>query len=327
MPARSNPFQTLIYQIHKHFERDSDFSVTESKALINSATGEHREVDIVIEGEIASIPVIVSFECCAYGRRASSPWVESMIGKHQNLPTGQLILVSESGFSRPAHALVAKTKNAEAITLKEAAATDWSVYVRRKLDFVSFNYTPTGMLLVFEDQPTGARPMILTPSTRIRFLKDGKEFIGFHFCRWLLSRSTAPHAAARQWYDEALRSEVVYFDFKMEWEPDVRTLAAVNDHEMRVIQKVSVEALGAIKRRPLSWNYRLFRETPLAFANIDGPTVHPHSKLGNRAILAVTEHEDGTPRASLSFPDAHPDTEKIIDLVYHPSNVKSQRGC
>jgi hypothetical protein len=118
----------LIYTI-QHSVTD-DAVVTESKMLPNIRTGSPVEVDVVIEAETGTIPMIIGIECTAMGRAATVEWVREMIGKHQDLPTDKLVLVSQSGFSTEAEGL-ARTHNIEVITLREAEAFDWSQMVNQ----------------------------------------------------------------------------------------------------------------------------------------------------------------------------------------------------
>ena len=100
MPQRSTEFQKLVYLVRTHSAAGS--TVTESKMLIDSKTGEEREVDIYIESNVDGIPVNISVECTETDRPAGSEWVERMKSKHEDLPTDVLVLVSRSGFYKPA---------------------------------------------------------------------------------------------------------------------------------------------------------------------------------------------------------------------------------
>ncbi len=100
MPPRSNPFQDTIAIVHRHLAGDA--TVEESAMLWQPTTGVEREVDVVLRSKVGPHEVIVSIEARATTRKADLPWVESMVAKHADLPTSQLVLVSESGFTRPA---------------------------------------------------------------------------------------------------------------------------------------------------------------------------------------------------------------------------------
>jgi hypothetical protein len=106
MPRRSNLFQDTIAIVHAHMACEA--SLEESAMLPQRTTGEPREVDVVLRSKIGSHEVVVSIEARASARKADLPWVESMLGKHAELPTSKLVLVSENGFTGPA------TRHAEA---------------------------------------------------------------------------------------------------------------------------------------------------------------------------------------------------------------------
>lgn len=104
MPRRTNWFQTLIRHVEDHWKGVA--TVTESEMLKNRATGEESEVDIVVRGTIASHELVVCLECKYSGgskpRKQDVEWVQHMMGKHADLPTNKLILVSSSGFTKGA---------------------------------------------------------------------------------------------------------------------------------------------------------------------------------------------------------------------------------
>src|SRR5947209_6954097 len=118
MPKRTNSFQEVVAIIHRHLSDGGE--VEESAFLVDRTTKRKREVDVTIRGSIAGYPVIVSVEASATERRASVEWVERMVGKHANLDTTTLVLVSEAGFTEQA------TERAEAdavITLQPEDVT------------------------------------------------------------------------------------------------------------------------------------------------------------------------------------------------------------
>jgi hypothetical protein len=124
LPKRSNPFQRLIYSIQHQLSADA--VVSESKLLPNLRSGSLVEVDIVIEASTGGIPLTISVECTTSTSRAATvEWVREMIGKHQDLPTDKLVLVSGSGFSHEAEEIAA-AHNIETVTFDEAPAYNWS---------------------------------------------------------------------------------------------------------------------------------------------------------------------------------------------------------
>lgn len=101
MPRRSNLFQDVVAILQRHLVGDAQ--VEESGMLRSRTTGEEREVDVVIRAD-AGYPVLISVEAVGRRRKADRIWVDSMVGKHDDLPTNVLVLVSQRGFSDNARA-------------------------------------------------------------------------------------------------------------------------------------------------------------------------------------------------------------------------------
>ena len=116
MPPRSNDFQRVIFMIQQDLAPNS--AVRESASLADIHTGTLREVDIVIETQVATYPVIISVECRDQARPQNVAWIDEMDSKHRSLPTNQLVLVSSSGFT-PAAVKKAKACNIELVVPKE----------------------------------------------------------------------------------------------------------------------------------------------------------------------------------------------------------------
>jgi hypothetical protein len=97
MPARSNPFQRLVLEIHRGLGEAWD--VQESRPLTDAITGEPREVDVVAERTIYGYRIVMSVEVCDRTRVADVTWVEGLAKKHESLPTNKLVLWSASGLT------------------------------------------------------------------------------------------------------------------------------------------------------------------------------------------------------------------------------------
>lgn len=100
MPKRTNLFQEVVEIIHRHMAEDA--TVEASAMLIDSVTGDEREVDVVIRSRPAGYELVISVEAVGRSRPATVEWVEQMLGKHKNLPTDKLVLVAQRGFSKQA---------------------------------------------------------------------------------------------------------------------------------------------------------------------------------------------------------------------------------
>lgn len=127
MPKRSNQFQRLVTLINGCLHESG--KVVESALLAEKTSGAEREVDVLISIEIADYTVNISFEVRDRARKADISWIEEMHAKHEHLPTDKLVLVSRSGFTRPALDK-AGFYGMEAITFEEAFETDWELATR-----------------------------------------------------------------------------------------------------------------------------------------------------------------------------------------------------
>lgn len=131
MPKRTNPFQHLFHHIYRQLGKDA--VVSESNEILDRVTGTLREVDILVETQIAGHKQVLGIECTSAAetirrRPADVGWVEQMIAKHRDLPTDHLVLVSETGFSKPA-IKKAQFYRAETIALGVALDESWTKIV------------------------------------------------------------------------------------------------------------------------------------------------------------------------------------------------------
>jgi hypothetical protein len=141
MPKRTTPFQAMVRMVREHFAQPG-VRITESKFLRDAVTGIEREVDVVIEGEFDGEPMVISAEVIEHKRPATLTWVEQMLRKHRDLATNRLLLVSKSGFSANALALIeTEAGRAEALS-PELVEVDGSAVVKR-LYVDNVNYNPT----------------------------------------------------------------------------------------------------------------------------------------------------------------------------------------
>jgi Restriction endonuclease len=129
VPRRTNAFQQLIHLI-EHQLALSDAVVTESKEYIDQVTGKKREVDIVIERKSGIHSFVIGIECRDWAAPQSATWIEEMHSKHQDIGIDKTILVSKSGFYKPALAK-AKQRKIDTLNLSEAEESDWVTYTNR----------------------------------------------------------------------------------------------------------------------------------------------------------------------------------------------------
>lgn len=106
MPRRSNEFQHLVAMLTA---LSSDAAaVHESVELMEIASTETREVDVVAIGEVAGHQTVVCIECRDWKRPQTVEWVEQARTKFDDLGANVRVLVSSSGFTKPALAKAAR---------------------------------------------------------------------------------------------------------------------------------------------------------------------------------------------------------------------------
>ncbi len=175
MPRRSNLFQDVVGIITSHMAEGA--TVEESAELENRVTGKKREVDVVITTEAGGHTVIISVEASATKRPATVEWVERMIGKHADLPTNKLLLVSENGFRDQARAY-ADAKGVAAIAPENLASDDPAFEVVNHLRSIwpkVISLTPRGVRLVVRRPRTDDVVRFKAEHDHIIFLDDGQE--------------------------------------------------------------------------------------------------------------------------------------------------------
>lgn len=101
----------------------ADATVESSAMLSSRDTGALKEVDVVIRSRQAGHDVIVSVEAVAWSRPADRNWVDKQLGRHADLPTSKLVLVSQSGFTKDARA-AALARNAVPIAPDDLTGGD-----------------------------------------------------------------------------------------------------------------------------------------------------------------------------------------------------------
>jgi hypothetical protein len=129
MPPRTNDFQQLVHLIESQLS-PHDATVTESKEFIDHVTGVKREVDITIERKSGIHNFVIGIECIDHKRPADAPWIEKIASKYEDIDVDKTIVVSRSGFYRPALAKAEKRK-IEVLTLRQAEESDWVTYTSR----------------------------------------------------------------------------------------------------------------------------------------------------------------------------------------------------
>lgn len=100
MPKRSNEFQRLVAMLT--MLTSDDATVHESVEVMEIASQERREVDVVAFGKVAGHQTAVFIECRDWKRPQDVQWVEQARTKFDDLAANVKILVSSSGFTKTA---------------------------------------------------------------------------------------------------------------------------------------------------------------------------------------------------------------------------------
>ena len=126
MPKRSNDFQKLVTFIYEKISPLGG-SVKESGMVLDVEAQSEREVDILIECNVAGHKIKIAIECRDRGRKDSVEWIDCIIGKTKSLDVDKEVAVSNSGFSKAAENK-ARANNIDILTFSEANIIDWNKY-------------------------------------------------------------------------------------------------------------------------------------------------------------------------------------------------------
>jgi len=129
VPRRTNRFQRLISKLEQALAGPTD-RVLESVELEEYPDSSLREVDTLIEGQVAGHPIRIALECRDHARRQGKEWVDQLCGKYRDLEVSQVVAVSRAGFTRGARDK-AKKVGIKLYTLEEAESSDWPESVLR----------------------------------------------------------------------------------------------------------------------------------------------------------------------------------------------------
>jgi hypothetical protein len=124
VPKRSNDFQRLVHLIFEHLSSNARVQESAMVMEVGLPTPTEREVDVLVEGEIAEVPWRMAVECRDRGRKDEIGWIDCLIGKYSHLPIDKIVAVSRSGLTRAAIEKAA-VHRIEVRTLEGAMDVDW----------------------------------------------------------------------------------------------------------------------------------------------------------------------------------------------------------
>jgi hypothetical protein len=131
MPARTNHFQRLVYEIERQLA-PLGAVVRESAMLPERVSGELREVDILVSLDEGHHRVQIGVECQDQSRPANKQWVEAIAKKHEELGINKTVLISSSGFYATAKRR-AESLFMSVINIENVNQADWPTEILHHL--------------------------------------------------------------------------------------------------------------------------------------------------------------------------------------------------
>ncbi len=126
MPARTNHYQKLVKIINRELA-SVDARLTESAMLYDSEGKCEREIDILVESLVFGCEIKIGIECTELSKPLGIRALESFKEKHRKVGINKTVVVSQSGFSRPAKEY-ADINHIKILTFNAARSENWSKY-------------------------------------------------------------------------------------------------------------------------------------------------------------------------------------------------------
>jgi hypothetical protein len=175
MPKRTNKKQEVIALL-RHVVAAGAWTVRESVLFPHPLTGTPREVDIVAEQESGGIIARLLFEVKGEKDPLDVESVEGIVAKYRDLVSGQLFIVSWSGFTKEAHR-IGSAKGAVLVKVKQEEG-------QRQLYADQVTLTPRWFDLIV-DVPGQGSTRKHAPSALALFNAEGAELPGGTPVLWL----------------------------------------------------------------------------------------------------------------------------------------------
>ena len=291
MPIRTNEFQQLIHLIEFQLS-PHDAHVEESVEFVDKVTGKKREVDVVITRKTGIHNFTFGIECIDHARPADSTWVEKIIAKHKDIEVDKTILVSRSGFYKPALEK-AHYNDFETITLNEAKDSDWNTYTQNLTSLSSiavgishFTIKEVMPLAVSSDNPTD-QPSLISSPPETTFITDRDETdrIPLNSVVEHIVNSTVKQDDFQAHILGIAKPEVTTpFEFKIRIGDEIYT----QDQEGNKKRLTQILLRGECieKLSTISLSRAKYGEAPI----LHGSTHH----MGHKVDVSATEFKDGT---------------------------------
>jgi Restriction endonuclease len=316
MPKRSNQFQRLVYAIQHTLTKEA--VLTESKFLTNTRTGSQVEVDVVIEAQTGSIPLIISIECTAPGRAATVEWVREMLGKHEDLPTDKLVLVSSSGFSQEAKEIAAAHR-IEIISWKDAQSFNWSQIIASlvanpNLRIASFQIHVKSWSLKFDltERPRLGEKRNLSFSVSCELFSPEGRRLGSvqELGTSMLQNRITVERIMRRWIKTKKE------EFKLSWKPPKGTQVSDLDSNRYLIEGFMLDGFCEVESVPMTLAPATYGEIQVAYGSV--PDIFSGST--GQAMVLFTEQEGEEAKGWLAFSSDSGFSKRIFPAI-RPSTL------
>jgi hypothetical protein len=266
MPKRTNPRQQVI-ELLEGMRAGPTCTVTPSKFLRDVLTGENVEVDVVVEYPIDGGTFTRSFEVVAKTRRADFVWVNSMIRKHQTLPTNQLYLVSWSGFTKGAQKQAATEARITLCTPTMVAGPDGPRL--KTIDVGHVRMIPRRVQLVFR-RPDGSEGWF-NAEPDMALLSPTREVLGsvLEFTEWLLQDQTITRRMHELAYRHPERDDLKSFVVGGEIGDLNAHLHEQDADQLHHVERFEVSGDFVVEVQPLNLEVRELRDETFAHGTAD----------------------------------------------------------
>ena len=142
---KGRSLETLVAALEKQLSSDPDVIIESPKRLTDSFTGRKREHDVVLTYKKSHHKLIIAIECKDRSRPVGVSDVEAFETKCRHTHVSQGVIVSASGFHKPAIEK-ANRLGIRCITLKDTDKIKWlapdAVVVVHSKKFLTGRYTP-----------------------------------------------------------------------------------------------------------------------------------------------------------------------------------------
>lgn len=319
MPRRTNRFQRLVYLIQHQLADGA--TVTESKLLPDVRSGRAVEVDIVVEGTIGDVRVVIGIECTSGKRPATVEWVNEMAGKHADLPVDKTVLVSQSGFTAEGLAKAAKL-GIEALPLVEAESRNWAGWLYNldalrfagftlSLEQVSATVVAAGNVPV--ENPVQPDALVQEPgSEKPRSLKE--------YVHGILRNDRVFLRVTRLWLKLNAPDRPTSFRFQVTWDCPSGTTIQATSAEALCLTKLILGVRAEVRDAPLLARVSRFRERNVVHAEV--PDVL--SEEGKSDVIVTLFEKDGAFEKGAALVAKPGSTEtRVITMNFPPPEEDS----